>query len=87
MRTCVGCRRVAAKSGLVRFAAPDGVLKPDIKGRLPGRGAYVCRSEACLAEALRKKDAFARALRRKVSAPPAEELEEALKTVFRDREP
>lgn len=31
---------------------PDGVVVRDETGRLAGRGAYVCRQERCLSEAL-----------------------------------
>ena len=56
VRTCVGCGRRAAQSTLVRFAAVDGRVQ---RGRrLSGRGAYVCRSRACFAQA-RSRRAFA----------------------------
>lgn len=73
-RTCIGCRAVREKSELVRFVEHDGALRPDPCGIFPGRGAYLCRSEACLSSVLKKKDAFSRALRRKVSGPDLREL-------------
>jgi predicted RNA-binding protein YlxR (DUF448 family) len=51
----------------VRFAAPTGTLVP---GRGPGRGAYLCPSEACAQQALRR-GAFARRLRRPITVPAA----------------
>lgn len=72
-RTCIACRRVADKATLTRFIESDGVLKADIKGIMPGRGAYVCSKE-CLAEAMKRKDAFSRALKKKVSLPGVDEL-------------
>jgi predicted RNA-binding protein YlxR (DUF448 family) len=66
----------------VRFAVARGgaavspVAELDRDGRLGGRGAYLCREDGrdrprpeCLAEALRR-NAFARALRTKVSLDP-----------------
>ena len=62
-RTCVACRRVADKRDLVRVVAtPEGRLVVDPKGKLPGRGAYICRRRACWASA-RRGGALGRALR------------------------
>lgn len=73
-RTCVGCRAVMGKSALLRYVLHDGALTPDPAGILSGRGAYLCRNEACLKEALKKKDVFSRALRARVIAPDVKEL-------------
>ena len=74
-RKCVGCGRVAAKSDLLRLAAAlaEGgarVVVVDRRGKLPGRGAYICREDAslqpsarCLALAQRRRS-IERALRR-----------------------
>ena len=41
-RTCIVTRRAAAPAELIRFVvAPDGEVVADLKGRLPGRGAWV----------------------------------------------
>ena len=61
VRTCVGCRRTAAKSELVRVVWRDGLVV-DIGQIEPGRGAYLHRGSACLEAALRRK-ALGRALR------------------------
>jgi uncharacterized protein len=73
-RKCVGCGRVAAKSDLLRLATALGeggarVVVVDRPGKLPGRGAYICREGAsqqpsarCLALARRRRS-IARALR------------------------
>ncbi len=66
VRTCVGCGRRAAQSSLIRFAAVDGRVQPG--RRLSGRGAYVCPSRACFAQARRRR-AFARSLRSPVTVP------------------
>jgi predicted RNA-binding protein YlxR (DUF448 family) len=41
---------------------PDGAVTVDPTGRLAGRGAYVCRTAACLDKAI-SKGALSRALR------------------------
>ena len=49
IRTCIGCRGKFPKKDLLRFvpvAAEN--LQADSTGKLPGRGAYVCRSQACI---------------------------------------
>ncbi|MBV1707915.1 MAG: RNA-binding protein [Hyphomicrobiales bacterium] len=62
-RTCVVTRRVLAKGELLRFVmAPDGAVVPDIRCRLPGRGAWVSADHGSLARAV-SKGLLARALR------------------------
>jgi hypothetical protein len=54
LRTCVGCRQVRAKAGLVRLVRrDDGVVQVDFSGGAAGRGAYVCPASACAKRALR----------------------------------
>jgi predicted RNA-binding protein YlxR (DUF448 family) len=59
---CVGCRAKAAKTELLRVVAVEGHLVPDLRGRLPGRGAHLHPEPGCLAQA-EKRRAFPRALR------------------------
>ena len=62
-RTCVGCRRVAPVSALVRVTRrPDGAL---VLGSGPGRGAWLCAPPTaieCL-EAAQRRKGLDRALR------------------------
>src|SRR5207248_8105144 len=62
MRTCVGCKERTVKSSLLRLVAVGDVIQPDPRARLPGRGAYLHPSPACL-ELARRRKAFPRALR------------------------
>ncbi len=49
IRTCIGCRGKFPKSDLLRFVRDAaGNLQTDSTGKLPGRGAYVCQSQACI---------------------------------------
>ncbi len=53
-RTCIICRRTGAKRALhriVRTASGHGV-QLDPKGKLPGRGAYLCDDPRCWQRAL-----------------------------------
>ena len=60
-RQCVGCREMKDKKALIRVVrSPEGNISLDFKGKLPGRGAYVCPDPACLKKA-RKSRALERA--------------------------
>lgn len=62
LRTCVGCRVRTAKSELLRLVVVEGVITPDQRGRLPGRGASLHPAMSCLELAERRR-AFTRAFR------------------------
>ena len=84
MRQCVGCREMKPKKELIRVVrSPEGQVSLDFKGKLPGRGAYLCPDPACLARA--KKS---RALERASSAQLPDEvwagLEAQMKEVPQD---
>lgn len=69
-RTCVVTRRKGDPATLIRFVVgPDGNVVPDIRNRLPGRGAWVTASKAVLEQAIKRK-AFARAFKRDVGVAP-----------------
>ena len=52
-RTCIGCRMIQDKAGLLRVAWQDGVgLVIDREQRLGGRGCYV--HPECVQTALRR---------------------------------
>ena len=51
LRTCVSCGSKRAKRELTRIvASPDGGAEVDPSGKLPGRGAYLCRVGGCAQE-------------------------------------
>jgi uncharacterized protein len=53
-RTCVACRTIGGKRGLLRIVrTPEGKVILDTTGRLPGRGAYLCREASCLSTAIK----------------------------------
>lgn len=73
-RSCLGCRSVRAKAELLRFVlAPDRTLVPDLKAKLPGRGAYTCMKADCLRKALVRKQ-FQRAFKGEVTTVPPDEM-------------
>ena len=65
VRTCIGCRRTAAKPYLVRLVwdAAAGAVRADRRQVLPGRGCYL--HPGCGAAAMKRR-AVGRALRRVV---------------------
>lgn len=52
-RTCVVCRQTDAKRTLIRIVrtATQGV-QIDLRGKVPGRGAYLCQQVACWEKAI-----------------------------------
>ena len=67
IRTCVACRTSDAKRGLLRVVRlADGSVVFDAKGKVAGRGAYVCAQVACIATA-RKQKKLDRSLKATVS--------------------
>ena len=79
-RTCIATRTVREPHELIRFVAgPDGSVVPDLKRKLPGRGAWVSARREAVALAVRR-GAFARALKREGlrAAPDLPDLVERL---------
>jgi predicted RNA-binding protein YlxR (DUF448 family) len=69
-RLCVATRAVRPVGELIRFVVgPDGSVVPDLKRRLPGRGAWVTARRTAVDEAVRR-NAFARSFKVKVRAAP-----------------
>ena len=73
-RLCIGCQTVHPKKELVRIVrSPEGVFSVDFKGKMPGRGAYVCHKQECF-EAAVKRRRFEKAFQGPVSAEILEAL-------------
>ena len=80
MRQCVGCRELKPTKELIRVVrSPEGAVSLDFKGKLPGRGAYVCPDAECLKRAKRSK-----ALERAFSAPLPEDVWQALEAQMKE---
>lgn len=78
MRMCVGCRRMYPKRELVRVVcSPEGVISMDLKGKVSGRGAYVCKNMECLKKAVKIK-ALDRAFDKKLPPELIDTLTEEL---------
>lgn len=68
-RMCAVTRQVAPIDDLIRFVvSPAGEPVADLKRKLPGRGLWVSRSHAAVAEAARR-NVFAKSFKRDVKVP------------------
>lgn len=73
-RTCIGCRKACDKDELIRFVrSPDGQAVPDLKNKLPGRGAYTCLTMSCIKQAC-DRNLFSRAFKEPVLGTNPEAL-------------
>ncbi|HHW75056.1 MAG TPA: YlxR family protein [Firmicutes bacterium] len=55
-RICISCRARRPKRELIRLVrTPQGQICLDLKGKVSGRGAYICRQKSCLEQAIRGK--------------------------------
>ncbi len=76
-RTDIASRKRFPRNELLRITIVEGVVTPDIEGKLPGRAIYLHKDTASLELALRKK-AFERAYRRPLTEAELESIKEAL---------
>ena len=81
MRMCVGCREMKPKRELIRVVrSPEGEVSLDPVGKKPGRGAYVCRNQACLSRAIKQKQ-LERQLEVQLGQEVAAQLQETMATL------
>lgn len=70
MRQCLGCNEHRPKGELLRVVrSPEGDVSLDFTGKKSGRGAYICKSPACL-----KKVRKSRRLEHNLECPIAPEV-------------
>ena len=78
MRMCVACREMKPKKELIRVVrTTEGEIVADETGRKNGRGAYLCRSEACFGKAMKTR-ALERALEQPLSEAAAAYLRQVI---------
>ena len=78
MRKCVGCNEMKPKKELVRvLRTTEGTITVDTTGKANGRGAYLCKDEACLARAMKTK-ALERSLKQSITPEIYDRLREEL---------
>lgn len=78
MRQCVGCGNRADKRELMRVVrTTDSEIVLDFKGKMNGRGAYLCKCSDCLVKAGKN-----RGLERALNVSIPEEIINKLKEEF-----
>src|SRR5438309_7687832 len=84
-RTCVACRTARAKRELVRVVrSPLGELSVDLRGKAPGRGAYLDPDPGCLERGL-AEGALSRALEIPIDEVTAAKLRTELAAAAKER--
>ena len=78
VRTCVGCGARRAKSEMLRVGVADYQVRIGGKGKLPGRGCYICQDVSCL-ERTRRRDRIGFSLKVKLTKRDYDLIEEYLK--------
>lgn len=79
-RTCIATRAVRPPEELIRFVlAPSGEVVPDLRSKLPGRGAWVTATREAVTSAVARR-LFSRSFRREAKAPP--ELPDAIEALL-----
>ena len=82
LRKCLGCNESKPKSELIRIVrSPEGEISLDFIGKKSGRGAYLCKSAACL-QKIKKSRRADRSL--EVTIP--DEIYERLERELKDHE-
>ncbi len=77
-RQCIGCREMKNKPDMIRvIRTPEGEIRIDATGRMNGRGAYICRSGACLRASIRNHG-LERSLRTSIPEEISRQLEEEM---------
>ena len=75
LRQCVGCGEMKGKKDMMRvLKTAEGEICLDVTGKKNGRGAYVCKSLACL-QAARKNKGLERSFKISIPVEVYEELE------------
>ena len=56
LRQCVGCGEMKDKRDMIRVVkTPEDSITLDFKGKMNGRGAYICNDPSCLTKAMKNK--------------------------------
>lgn len=78
VRQCVACREHKEKQTLARIVrTPQGEILYDTKGKVSGRGSYICKDIGCLEKAIKTK-AVSRALEMPISDEVYNSLRKAM---------
>lgn len=79
IRTCIGCHRKLPQNTLIRFVCNAmGVLEIERSSKLPGRGAYICRSKSCIENVFKVPKRISALLRVQLSKSVISEFQQSL---------
>jgi hypothetical protein len=80
LRKCLGCNEIFPKKELIRVVKnKEGDIALDLKGKLNGRGAYICKNKDCYEKAYKSKR-----LNKAFQCEISEELYEEMLKVLED---
>ena len=79
-RTCIACREIAGKRGLIRVVRTEQGVMVDLTGKKAGRGAYIHPTRSCMTTVL-QSNRLNQALRTNVTAEDRKQLEAFLATL------
>ena len=83
LRTCIVCRQKRPKREMIRVVcSPQGDIQVDPRGKLPGRGAYLCPTVRCWQNL--SGQALARALKCPVRAQDVAALQSSARPLLVD---
>ena len=78
VRQCVGCGNKCDKREMMRVVrTPEGDITLDFKGKMNGRGAYLCKNPECLTKAFKNKG-LERAFKTNISEEVVNRLKEEI---------
>ena len=81
MRQCSACRGHFEKRQLLRVVrTPEGNVTVDTRGKVNGRGVYICKNEECLEKAIKS-----RALSRALEVPISDEVIELIRQTIKEQ--
>jgi|GEM_PF-262435 len=79
-RTCIACRQIAGKRGLIRIVRTAHGVAVDVTGKQAGRGAYIHPNRSCI-QTILNSNRLNQALRTSVTAQDRNQLQEFLATL------
>lgn len=84
MRKCIGCNTSKIQNELVRivFDSEAEEIKLDRERKSSGRGAYLCKNEECVKQAIKRK-AFERVFKSHISQDIKNNIAEEMKNETR----
>ncbi|MBE3553993.1 MAG: YlxR family protein [Thermicanus sp.] len=86
MRKCIACGTQRPKRELIRFVrTPEQEIFIDPKGKVSGRGAYLCADQHCYETAMKKK-LLSRMLEIEISPETGERLQAEWGRILFERE-